>query len=104
MTGRREPVVRGPDLRSAMAVVAESYLGFVRCGPEPGTGDDAKAFIAHHAACKAALAHLEALLKLARAMGTAPAEAEEARIMLVEAREAISRFEEDDADGGAEQC
>jgi len=104
MTRRREPVVRGPDLRSAMEVVAESYLAFARCGPEPGTGDDAKAFAAHHAACKAALAHLEALLKLARSMGAEPAEAEEARIILVEAREAISRFEEDDADGAEEQC
>lgn len=104
MTGRREPVVRGPDLRSAMDVVAESYLGFVRCGPEPGTGDDAKAFAAHHAACKAALAHLDALLKLARSMGAEPAEAEEARIILVEAREAISHLEEDDAHGAEEQC
>jgi hypothetical protein len=102
MTGRREPVVRGPDLRSAMDLVAESYLGFVRCGPEPGTGDDAKAFTAHHAACKAALAHLDALVKLARTMGSAPAEAEEAAIMVIEAREALSQFQEDDS--GEEQC
>jgi hypothetical protein len=103
MTGRREPTVRGPDLRSAMDVVAESYLGFLRCGPEPGTGDDAKAFVAHHAACKAALAHLEALLKLGRSMGVAPAEAEEARIMVVEAREALAQFQEDDADAGEDR-
>jgi hypothetical protein len=102
MTGRREPVVRGPDLRSAMDLVAESYLGFVRCGPEPGTGDDAKAFAAHHGACKAALAHLDALVKLARTMGSAPAEAEEAAIMVIEAREALSQYQEDDA--GEEQC
>jgi hypothetical protein len=100
VTGRREPVVRGPDLRSAMDVVAESYLGFVRCGPEPGTGDDAKAFAAHHAACKAAIAHLDALMKLARSMGAEPAEAEDPRVMLVEAREAIAQFPEDDADAG----
>lgn len=104
MTARREPAVRGPDLRSAMDVVAESYLGFVRCGPEAGTGDDAKAFAAHHAACKAAIAHLDSLMKLARSMGAASAEAEEARCMVVEAREALSHFGEDDADAGEEQC
>jgi hypothetical protein len=86
-----------------MDIVAESYLGFLHCGPEPGTGDDAKAFLAHHAACKSALAHLDALAKLARSMGSAPAEAEEARVMVVEAREALAQFEEVDADAAAEQ-
>jgi hypothetical protein len=94
--GRREPVVRGPDLRAAMDVVTESYLGFLRCGPEPGTGDDAKAFVAHHAACRAALAHLEQLLKIAKAMGTPPAETEEAAILVVEARTAIAQYEEEE--------
>lgn len=104
MTGRREPMVRGPDLRRAMDVVAESYLDFLGCGPEPGTGDDAKAFAAHHAACKTALAHLDALVKLARSMGAAPAEAEEAQVMLLEAREALSQFDEEDQDASEDQC
>ena len=30
MTGRREVVPRGPDLRAAMEVVAEEYLRFLR--------------------------------------------------------------------------
>jgi pyrroloquinoline quinone (PQQ) biosynthesis protein C len=87
-----------------MDVVTESYLDFLSCGPEPGTGDDAKAFAAHHAACKGALAHLDALLKLARSMGAAPDEAEEAQVILLEAREALSHFPEEDPDASEEQC
>jgi hypothetical protein len=87
-----------------MEVVSEGYFGFLRRGPESGTGDDAKAFIAHHTACRAALAHLDALLKFARNMGAAATEAEEARLMVVEAREALAQFREDDADAGEEQC
>ena len=36
--------------------------------------------------------------------GYVSAEAEEARIIVVEAREALSQFSEDDADAGEEQC
>ncbi len=87
-----------------MDVVAESYLDFVSCGPEHGTGDDARAFVAYHAACKAALAHLEALVKLARVMGAAPAEAEEAQVLILEAREALSHCPEEEPDASEEQC
>ena len=44
--------------------VAESYCVFA-VGMVP---DEPKAFAAHHAACKAALAHLDLLLKLTRAV------------------------------------
>jgi hypothetical protein len=102
---RREPVVRGPDLRSATDVVAQSYLGFLRLGPEPGTGDDAKAFTAHHAACRAALAHLEQLFKIAKLIGAPSGEADEAATIIVEARTAIAQYhEEEDRDAGEEQC
>ena len=104
MTGRREVVPRGPDLRAAMEVVAEEYLRFLRGGPDCGTGDDTKAFAAHHAACKAALAHLEHLLKLARAMGDPDSGVEEATTFLIEAREALAAFEEEDMHGEEEQC
>ncbi|BDG73739.1 hypothetical protein [Roseomonas fluvialis] len=87
-----------------MDVVTESYLDFLSCGPEHGTGDDARAFVAYHAACKAALAHLEALVKLARGMGAAPPEAEEAQVLILEAREALSHFQEEDPDASEEQC
>ena len=104
MTGRREVVPRGPDLRAAMEVVAEEYLRFLHGGPDPGTGDDTKAFAAHHAACKAALAHLEYLLKLARAMGDPDSGVEEATTFLIEARQALSAFDEEDLHGEEEHC
>lgn len=96
MTDRRVPAVRGTDLRIAMERVADGYLRFLDAGPEPGTDDDTKAFAAHHAACRAALAHLEHLLKVARAMGAEGAEVEEATTILVEAREALAQFEEEE--------
>jgi hypothetical protein len=104
VTERRDVSILGPDLRSAMALVAGEYLRFLRGGPEPATGDDTKSFASHHAACRAALAHLEHLIKLARAMGSTGAEVEEAAVVLVEAREAIAAFKEEDLDGEEEQC
>lgn len=88
-----------------MDVVAEAYFRFLHDGPEPGTGDDTKAFAAHHAACRAALAHLEHLLKLARAMGDPDSGIEEATTFLIEARQALSAFEEEeDIHGEEEHC
>jgi hypothetical protein len=79
-----------------MEVVARDYLRFLDAGPDPGTGDDCKAFASHHAACRAALAHIEQLLRIARLIGTEAAETDEAATMLVEAREAIAAIEEED--------
>jgi hypothetical protein len=92
-----------PGLRSALATVADGYLRFLHTGPDPGTGDDTKAFAGHHAACRAALAHLEHLLKLAPFMGAEGAERDEATTILVEARDAIAAIEEDDHHGEEEQ-
>ena len=63
-------------------------------GPAP---DDAKAFQQHQAACKAALAHIEALLKLADATGAeAPTHADvgsdEAAVMLARAEAAFAAY------------
>ena len=104
MSGGGEAKPRGPDLRAAMDVVAEAYFRFLHDGPEPGTGDDTKAFAAHHAACRAALAHLEHLLKLARAMGDPDSGNEEATTILIEARQALSAFVEEDILGEEEHC
>ena len=104
MSGGGEARPRGPDLRAAMVVVTEDSLRFRHAGPEPGTGDDTKAFAAHHAACRAALAHLEHLLKLARAMGGDDAGIEEATTFLIEARQALAAFTEEDLHGEAEEC
>lgn len=102
MTARRVPVVKGADMSGAMELVVRGYMEFARLGPERGAADPAKAFTAHHAACKAALAHLEMLMKLARGIA-APGESEETHAMLVEARAEIAQTPEDETDGG-EQC
>lgn len=102
MTTRRVPIVKGADMSGAMEQVVRGYMEFSRLGPERGPADPAKAFAAHHAACKAALAHLEMLMKIARTVA-ASGDSEETHAMLVEARAEIAQTPEDEADGG-EQC
>ena len=87
-----------------MDVVVEDYLRFLRAGPDPGTGDDTKAFLGHHAACRAALAHIEQLMKLGRLLGGEAAGADDATTILVEARQAIAAIEEEDTHGEEEHC
>ena len=47
----------------AIAKVKADYEAFLQ-RPAPGAHEDAKAFTAHHAAARSALAHLEHLMKL----------------------------------------
>ena len=55
-----------PELRQTLPAqiqsAIKSYEQFAACD----STEDAKTFAAHHSACKAAIAHIEALLKLAR--------------------------------------
>ncbi|EKV27065.1 hypothetical protein C882_1994 [Caenispirillum salinarum AK4] len=76
----------------AAAAVAD-YEAFAGQAPP----DDAKGFAAHHAACKAALAHVEAAVKLLRwaappePAATAPdPEADDLARLIAEARAALS--------------
>lgn len=88
----------GADLERVVKQVVDDYAAFVERGPGPGMHDDAKAFAAHHAACKSALAHLEHLLKLLRA-AKAPAESDEtqaAAALLTEARGALSATQDEE--------
>lgn len=67
-----------------------SYHAFAQAEPQ---STDPKEFAAHHAACKAALAHLDLLLKIARitqtpAPGTGDT-ADDRLATLAEAREAV---------------
>jgi len=93
---RRDTVA--PDaLRPAIQRVVEDYNAFVDRGPAPGGHDDAKAFAAHHAAAKAALAHLEHLLKLARAGGAAEVGGvDDAEAVLRQVRAAMAASPEDE--------
>ncbi len=82
-------------LPGQMQRVAEGYDAFA-AQPPP---DDAKAFQAHHAACKAALAHLDLLVKLARWAegGEAAAEGgadDDVDALLAQARAALEDLDE----------
>lgn len=94
-----------PDLEEALERVVEEYGAFVAAGPAPGTEGDIKAFAARHAACRAALTHLEQLLKLARVLGTEAATSGDlgrAAQLLEQARDALAANadEEEGDDGG----
>jgi hypothetical protein len=103
VTGRRVPVLRDAEMGSTAEAVLRGYMDFARLGPEPGAADPAKAFAAHHAACKAALAHLDALVKVLRSLDATASEVEEPHSMLVEARAAIAQLPEEDADAGEQE-
>jgi pyrroloquinoline quinone (PQQ) biosynthesis protein C len=86
------------QLETAATRVIESYRTFMNDEPDAG---DARAFAAHHAACKAALAHLDLLMRLARAVGIEPDAAEgseENARLLAEARAALAGDEDEGDD------
>jgi hypothetical protein len=87
------------ELRRAIRKVVEDYETFVSRGPAPGTHEDPKAFTAHHAAARAALAHLEHLMKLNRGGGE-PDTSAETGSLIAEARRSIRAAEQEDQEGG----
>ncbi|MBW8271334.1 hypothetical protein [Caldovatus aquaticus] len=97
---RRRAAAPHPVARLAEMVrhVVEDYRAFAATVPEEA---DARAFVARHAACRAALAHLEHLLRLMRAIGAADGEAgaatreaalRQAEAALAEARSELARL------------
>jgi hypothetical protein len=102
---RRKSRGFGIKLADTVSEVAADYLGFLRAGRGEEM-EDAKAFAARHAAAKAALAHLEQLIKLA---ASCDAEAAErlcgCEASLAEARalmpEEAATEEREDEEGGA---
>jgi hypothetical protein len=92
----------GAELEAALRQVVQDYHAFVQAGPHVGQQGDPKTFTAYHAACRAALAHIDQLLKLLR--GTSePGEAmaREAAEILAEARAAIAAAGDTEEEGGA---
>jgi hypothetical protein len=91
------------ELHRAVRKVVADYEAFVSRGPAPGTHEDPKAFTAHHAAARSALAHLEHLMKLNRGQVQTDAVAE-AGALIAEARRSIRIAELEDLEGeeGAE--
>lgn len=93
---RQRLALRLPD---RIAAAVGGYETFVATVPP----DDAKGFAAWHAAAKAALSHVDALVKLARwAEGgaTTSDEAEGLDGVLARARAVLAGFEDEDDDGG----
>lgn len=84
----------GPDLVRAVARIVEGYRSLLELPPPV---DDPKAFTAHHTACRAALAHLEHVLRL---IGLTAAEpdggARDAAALLAKARRANDLTEKED--------
>ncbi|MFT8246322.1 hypothetical protein [Roseomonas sp. BN140053] len=90
------------ELQQAAQRVVQDYDAFLSAGPGPGGHEDAKAFAAFHAAARAALAHLEHLVKLARSItpGDAAGAGESAQL-LAQVRAEIAEREAHDDDGDA---
>lgn len=101
MRRRRTP---GFPLRLAETVkeVTADYVAFLRA-PRDAEPEDAKAFAARHAAAKAALAHLEALIKLAAECDQTAAERMGGCEQLLRATRSEIEQEagDDDEEGGA---
>ena len=99
MAPKRRP--RGDaDLPAAARLILQDYQDFVA-----GPADDAesKLFAARHAAARAALAHLEQVLKLASDAGTAE-EAREVAASIAEWRARMPPQEEPEADDEGPGC
>lgn len=100
MRRRRTPAF---NLRLAQTVreVTADYVSFLR-GPRGEEPEDAKTFGARHAAAKAALAHLDALIKLAAECDATTAERMDGcERLLRETRREIGEEAGDDEEGGA---
>ncbi|WP_245614980.1 hypothetical protein [Muricoccus aerilatus] len=85
------------EMQGALRKIVADYKAFVERGPAPGAQEDPKAFTAHHAAARSALAHLEHLMKLAPSETSAEAGGE-AGALIAEARRSIRLAEEEDGE------
>ncbi|WP_431283331.1 hypothetical protein ACQW02_00575 [Humitalea sp. 24SJ18S-53] len=92
-------LVTREELERAVAVVVRDYGTFIGKGsPEPH--DDPKVFATWHTSARAALGHLEQLMKVIKAAGGEPSD--EAAEILAQALNALGtpEDEEDREDGG----
>jgi len=88
------------QIRAALpSLLGKALTGYRRFAAEPPP-KDAKGFATHHAACRAALAHMELLLRLARwaeANGNSDeSSGEDIAKLILEAREALSEITEEE--------
>jgi hypothetical protein len=91
-----------PDLDAALTLVIGEYERFMAAAAPAEEDGDAKAFIARHNAARAALVHLDQLLKVARLLNPDQPRDTGAAAILAEARQALalthSAEEETEAD------
>jgi predicted HAD superfamily Cof-like phosphohydrolase len=88
----------GAELEATLRQVVQDYHAFVQAGPQ----GDPKTFTAYHAACRAALAHIDQLLKLLRdASEPGEAVAQEAAELLAKTRAAIAAAGDAEEEGDA---
>jgi hypothetical protein len=76
----------GAELEAALRQVVRDYHAFLTAGPQ----GDPKAFAAYHAACRAALAHIDQLLKLLRGTAEPGGEAQGRDALAREAAEILA--------------
>jgi hypothetical protein len=76
-TKQRKPPISDAEREEAARLIMAEYFGFLRGGPPPGEGADAKAVAGRHAAGKGILAHLEQLFRTAGGMADGEADAAE---------------------------
>ncbi|MCA9267892.1 MAG: hypothetical protein H6865_05335 [Rhodospirillales bacterium] len=84
-------------LPQAIGHALDSYRDFA----QPGQIVDVKTFAAHHAACKAAVAHIELLLRLAASVEMPAADDDGLATLITDAEGELLRYraQEDDEDG-----
>ncbi len=87
----------GNALPQQLDDIIASYNSFAKTAPP----EDAKGFAAHHSACKAALAHLDQLIKLAHwveedSSSQHPNQANEVERLIEKAKQAVSTIKDTD--------
>ena len=83
-------------LPDAIECAMQSYRRFYA----QETEDDARSFSAHHSACKAAIAHIELLLKLAAWANLPRKDGDDAALaaLMADARDELERYREEEDD------
>ena len=103
----RHPLgIRTSEISDLVESILAQYRHFAQSAMAEGEDWDAKAFSAHHGACKSALNHMDSLLKLlvwaerreGEAAGAPLSSSPEHQVLISEARAAIRDLEQEEKD------
>jgi len=103
MRKRPKALLDTTDFAAAARRVLAGYETFIAHSGTAAEDGDAKAFTAHHAAARSALAHLEQLLKLAAESGS-EAQLRDVSTTLQEARQQIAGLEAEEVPPDADEA